>query len=202
MRVIGVTGGIASGKTAVSQLLKRWGFPVIDADQVARDVVAPGTPGIDAVHRAFGPKVMDRTGHLNRSALRALIARSEEARQTLNGILHPLIRERIGVLLTCLEEQHESVAFVEAALLVETGGYRAYDGLLLVTADLETRLARLAARDGMVRDDALALMERQCSDDEKRLVADAEVRNDGTLKDLEARLRLALETMKISLPRL
>ncbi len=198
MKTIGITGGIASGKSCVADFLK--GFPHIDADQVARHVVAPGAVGLRRVVKTFGAAILQADGALNRARLRQIIAHDRNAQQTLNGILHPLIRAAIQEKLTDLARAGEPVAFVSAALMLETGSYRNYDAVLLITAPEEVRLARLLERDGMDERAARSLMAKQWDDERKRALATVEVINDGDLKTLEKKVWEALGALSIPSP--
>lgn len=194
MKVFGITGGIASGKSAVESLLDP--HPVVDADQVARDVVAPGTKGLQSVSDHFGPAILLPDGQLNRAALRQQIAADRAAQQKLNQILHPIIIEEIKRRLAKLAETH-AVAFVSAALMMESGSFRNYDGVILVSAPEAERLRRLMARDGMDEQTARALMARQMPDAEKRPHCDVEIVNDGSLAELEQKTRAALQQLGV-----
>jgi len=198
MRTIGLTGGIASGKSAVCRILD--GYPIVEADLVAREVVEPGQPGLARVVEAFGQEILMGDGRLDRAALRSAIANSEAAQQRLNRILHPLIIGEILARVQAFREGGEPVAFVCAALMLETGSYRAYDTVILVTAPFETRLARLLQRDGMDEATARNLMARQWSDEEKRRFATAEISNDSTLEMLEMRTWQVLAGLGIGRP--
>lgn len=198
MKTIGLTGGIASGKSAVCRILD--GYPIVEADLVAREVVEPGQPGLDRVAEAFGSQILLADGRLDRAALRATIANSAEAQKRLNGILHPLIIGDILARIQAFREAGEPLAFVCAALMLETGSYRAYDAVVLVTAPFEVRLARLLQRDGMDETTARNLMARQWSDEEKRRLATVEIRNDSTLEALEQRTWRALAKLGVGRP--
>jgi len=193
VRAVGITGGIASGKSAVEALLSA--FPVIDADRVSREVVAPGQPGLQAIVDAFGDGVLQEDGQLDRSKLRHWIARDAEAQKRLNSILHPIIGEAIEAKLAELAK--EPVVFVSAALMLETGSYRRYDDVILVTAPESIRLERLMARDGMSQATARQLMAKQWSDSRKREFATVEIVNDSDFATLAARTRAALAELGI-----
>lgn len=197
MRVFGITGSIAAGKTSVTDMLAAH-WPVVDADLVSREVVAPGSLGLAQVAAAFGPEVLDASGALNRTYLRGLIAESGEAQQRLNGILHPLIIAAIKDKLAALQAAGHTVAFVSAALMLETGSYRNYDGVVLVTADEEVRLARLLRRDGMDEAAARKLMARQMPEAEKRRFARVVIANDGNLDDLRRETAAALAELGLA----
>lgn len=196
MKTIGVTGGIASGKSAVTDLLlERW--PVIDADLVAREVVEPGAAGLVAVTESFGPGILHDNGSLNRAALRNMIAHSKEAQERLNGIMHPLIVGTILDRVRACAAHGEAFCFVSAALMIETGSYQNYDDIILVSAPEELRLKRLLARDGMDESSARKLMGRQWSDEKKRLHATCEIVNDGTLEVLHEKVWDALRGLGV-----
>jgi len=197
MDVYGLTGGIASGKSRVAEIITSHGFQVIDADLVARLVVRPGSEGLKAIGEMFGPHFIKADGSLDRRALRREIAYSKQSQQKLNATLHPLIRADIRRRLSQLADRGERAAFVEAALMIETGSYRDYRAVVLVTAPLEARLARLEARDKMSAKDARQLMQRQLSDEQKRACATVEVINDGTLAQLAERVRAALVDLEL-----
>ncbi|CAM2006906.1 dephospho-CoA kinase [Acanthopleuribacter pedis] len=198
MLVVGLTGGIASGKSQVERLLAER-FPVIDADVVAREVVAPGQPALAAIAEAFGPSVIADDGALDRARMRVLISENGECRERLNQIVHPRIYQSIEAKLEALRPHHQA-AFVSAALMIETGSFRKYDRVLLVTAPAELRLARLQARDGMPEALAQKLMAAQAPDPEKRRHADVEIVNDGDLVALAERTEAALVELGLADP--
>ena len=189
MIVVGLTGGIATGKSTVARILAADGVPVIDADQVARDVVAPGQPALAAIVEAFGPDVLDADGSLDRAAMRRRIAHDADARRTLEGITHPAIRVAIFEELTRLREAGHPAAVVEAALLVETGTYRQYPELVVVTCDPAVQLERLLKRDGASESESRALIAAQLPLTDKEAVATQVIRNDGTEAALRERTR-------------
>lgn len=187
MKVVGLTGGIATGKSTVASILREMGVPVIDADRVAREVVEPGQPALARVVEAFGPEVLDAHGRLDRAAMRRRIARDPDARRTLEAITHPAIRRRIAEQLLHLAEEGHAVAVVEAALMVETGSWRDYAALVVVSCDPALQLARLIGRDGANEEDARALVAAQLPLERKEAVADHVIRNDGDLDALRRR---------------
>jgi dephospho-CoA kinase len=186
VRAIGLTGGVASGKSTVAALLRDRGIPVVDADHVAREVVAPKSPGLVAVATRFGPSVVRPDGSLDRGLLRSLVAADAQARADLEAITHPRIRAEVGRRLLELGAAGHAIAVVEAALLVETGSYKLYDTLVVVRCRPEVQLARLCARDGMEEGAARAWIAAQLPVDEKAKVATAVVDNDGDLDSLRA----------------
>jgi len=193
MKVVGLTGGIATGKSTVASLLRARGVPVIDADQVAREIVEPGQPALQALVEHFGPDILDAEGRLIRKALRERIAADDQARAALDRITHPAIRARMAQQLAELATQGHPIAVVEAALLVETGSYRQYDTLIVVSCSRQTQLERLLARDDTDPATARGLLDAQLPLEDKEAVADVIIRNEGTLPDLEAAVDAAWE---------
>ena len=182
---IGLTGGIGSGKSTVAGLLAARGARVIDADRIAREVVEPGTPGLDAVVGAFGAGVLTAEGALDRPALAAVVFADPEARRRLDGIVHPLVRSRAAELVAAAPP--EAVVVQDVPLLVETGQAGSYDLVLVVQADPATRVRRLVGR-GLSEDDARARIAAQATDEQRRAVADVVLDNSGTVEELEARV--------------
>lgn len=187
MRVVGLTGGIATGKSTVASILRELGVPVIDADRVAREVVEPGQPALARILEAFGPEVLDDRGRLDRAAMRRRIARDPDARRALEAITHPAIRRRVAEQLLRLAEEGHPAAVVEAALMVETGSWRDYAALVVVTCDPDLQLRRLLARDAGGEEEARALIAAQLPLERKEAVADHVIRNDGDLDALRRR---------------
>jgi dephospho-CoA kinase len=182
---IGLTGGIGSGKSTVSSLLAAHGAVVVDADRIAREVVEPGTPGLAAVVEAFGSEVLTAEGSLDRPALAAVVFADPEARRTLDSLVHPLVRARGRQLESATPPG--SVVVHDVPLLVETGQAAAYDLVLVVLADVETRVARLVGR-GLTAEDARARIAVQATDDQRRAVADVVLDNNGTPEHLAAQV--------------
>ena len=182
---IGLTGGIGSGKSTVAALLAARGARIVDADRIAREVVAPGTPGLAAVVEAFGEQVLTPDGALDRPALAAVVFADPEARRRLDGIVHPLVRERARQLVA--EAPENAVVVQDVPLLVETGQAAAYDLVLVVEADLDTRIARLVQR-GLTEEDARARTAAQATDGQRRAVADVVLDNSGTPEELAAQV--------------
>lgn len=176
MITVGLTGGIACGKSTVAKLLRARGVPVLDLDQVARDVVAPGTPGLAEI-AARWPSVV-QGGALDRKALGAIVFADAEARRTLEAITHPRIWATMEAWLAARAAEGHATAVVEAALMVETGSWRRYDKLVVVSCAPEVQLARVMARDGLSTAEAQARLDAQMPMAEKERVANAVVRND------------------------
>jgi dephospho-CoA kinase len=180
VRRVGLTGGIGSGKSTVSRLLADHGAYIVDADLLAREVVAIGTPGLAAVAEAF-PGVLAADGSLDRPALAERVFGDPEARKRLEAITHPLIRAESTRQMDSLPPG--SVCVNDVPLLVEKRLGHAYDLVVVVEAPLDIRLARLVNR-GLPEDQALERIASQASDDERRAVADVLLDNGGTLDDL------------------
>ena len=182
---IGLTGGIGSGKSTVSALLAKRGAVVIDADRIARAVVEPGTPGLAAVVEAFGEQVLKADGSLDRPGLAAVVFADPAARKRLDGIVHPLVRARAAELAAAAPE--DAVVVHDVPLLVETGQAGSYDLVLVVEAELETRVQRLVAR-GLSEADARARIAVQADDEQRRAAADVVLDNSGTEEELAAQV--------------
>jgi dephospho-CoA kinase len=193
-RLVGLTGGIGSGKSTAAQLIAARGIPVIDADQLAREAVAPGSPALREI-AATWPEVITPDGHLDRRALGRKIFSSSEARTRLEGILHPRIIELSTARAAELAAAGHRLAFYEASLLVETGRYRDLDGLVVVDAPEELRVARVVKRDGSQEADVRARMAAQATPDDKRKLATFLVDNDGDLARLRAQVEAMLDAL-------
>ena len=155
MLKVGLTGSIAVGKSFVLAVLAELGCHVLDADQTARAVVEPGTTGLKAVVEAFGEEVLNRDGTLDRSRLGAIVFADEEQRQRLNAILHPfIIAAQDDQLRRWQEQDAKGIAVIDAALMIESGGYRRFDKLIVVHCRPEVQLQRLMSRDDLSRDEA------------------------------------------------
>ncbi len=184
MITVGLTGGIACGKSTVANLLRARGVPVLDLDLVAREVVAPGTPALTEI-AARWPSVVHR-GALDRKALGAIVFADADARRALEAITHPRIWATMEAWLAARAAEGHPAAVVEAALMVETGTWRRYDRLVVVSCAPEVQRARVMARDGLSPAEAQARLDAQMPMAEKERVASAVVRNDGPANDLAA----------------
>jgi dephospho-CoA kinase len=168
--IVGLTGGIGAGKSAVAARLAAHGALIVDADMVAREVVARGTAGLAAVVAAFGPRILAGDGSLDRSALGDLVFSDPEARERLNAIVHPLVERRTAEILAAAPE--DAVVVHDVPLLVENGLAPAYDVVVVVIADRDVRIVRLRDTRGMSEEQARARMAAQASDEQRRAVAD------------------------------
>lgn len=186
--LVGLTGGIGSGKSTVAALLAELGAEVIDADRIAREVVEPGGPALPGLVDRFGDQILQEDGHLDRGALAAIAFADEAARADLDRLTHPHVAARIAQRIAELAgrdgSQDHDLILVDHPLLIETGQAARFDAVIAVIADERTRLARLADERGMDADDARARMRAQVDDARRREVADHLVVNDGTLDEL------------------
>ena len=187
IRVIGLTGGIASGKSAVSAMLRELGASIIDADQVAREVVEPGQPALSEISRRF-PGVVGADGRLDRAALGERVFRDDADRRALNAILHPRIQQAVLEKTRALADAGETVVIYEAPLIVENRIHERLDGLILVVVPREVQLARLMARNGLSREQAEARLAAQLPLDEKRKHATWIVDNSSTPDETRAQV--------------
>lgn len=194
---VGLTGSIAVGKSFVSGVLTELGCHVIDSDELARKVVEPETVGLGRVVEAFGAGVLRDDGTLDRAALGAIVFGSEEKRRLLNSILHPLIMAEQDALLNSWEQEDpRGVGIVDAALLVESGGYRRFDKLIVVYCRPEVQLERLMRRNSLSREDALARIDAQLPQEEKLKHADFAVDTSGSFEETRARVEEVYEQLR------
>ena len=182
---VGLTGGIASGKSTVANELARRGAVIIDADELAREVVEPGTPGLAAIVRRFGDGVL-AGGQLDRAALAKIVFADPQARRDLEGIIHPAVRRRAAELEAAVP--HPSVIVHMIPLLVETGQESDFDLCVVVDVDHQTQLARLMARGPMSREEAESRIAAQATREQRLAAADIVVHNVGTIDDLRKQL--------------
>jgi len=170
---VGLTGSIGVGKSFVASVFEELGCHVLDADQTAREVVMPGTPGLKALTGAFGEDILNSDGTLDRKQLGALVFADETQRQRLNHILHPFIIARQDEILNEWEKDDpQGIGIVDAALMIESGGYRRFDKLIVVHCRPEVQLERLMLRDKLSRDEAQRRIESQMPQEEKQKFGD------------------------------
>lgn len=180
--LIALTGGIASGKSAVADLFAAKGVPVLDTDQIARDVVEPDTPGLAKIVAEFGAGVLDSNGRLDRKQMRALVFADPAKRKVLEAITHPAIRDELAKRSAEAEGLYQIHVI---PLLVESGRTDAYDRVLLVDVPEGDQLRRLGARDGTDETTARNILAAQASRADRLSVADDVIVNTGTLEDLQ-----------------
>ena len=182
---IGLTGGIACGKTLVRREFQRLGAPTLDSDDVARDIVAPGTPGLETIIKEFGASFLDDRGRLDRRKLAEVVFSAPAARKKLNAILHPLIWKEQKEWLEGLEACSDPPPFaiVDAALMIETGSHERYDRVIVVQCSEQQQIDRLMARDGMNPEAAMARVSSQMPVAEKVRLGDDIIDNSGSEDD-------------------
>ncbi|HEY5224076.1 MAG TPA: dephospho-CoA kinase [Microbacteriaceae bacterium] len=186
MHLIALTGGIASGKSTVAARLAEHGAVVVDADRLAREVVEPGTPALDAIAEQFGPSVIRVDGSLDRARLGAIVFADEASRLALNAITHPAVWQRALELFASAEEQNPNAVVVyDVPLLVEEASGRPlrFDQIAVVHASAEERIKRLVELRGFSEQDAVARLGSQATDDERLAVADVVIDATGSLAD-------------------
>lgn len=191
--LVGLTGGIAAGKTAVAELLRAHGAVIVDADVLAREVVEPGTPGLAAIVKRFGTDVLNEDGSLNRTALGAVVFADEAARADLNAIVHPLVRSLGAERIAAAPSGSLVVSVIP--LLVETGQVDSFDVVVLVDCDEDVQLARLQSRNGLSLDDARARVAAQATRAQRRAAADIVFDNSGPAEELAPRVAKLWETL-------
>jgi dephospho-CoA kinase len=200
VRVVGLTGGLATGKSTFAALLRARGVPVLDADVIAREVVAPGAPALAEVVHAFGPGVLDATGALDRAAMAARVFGDPEARRRLEAITHPAIRRTMREETVRLAAAGHALAFYDAPLLFEVGQDAALDAIVVVWAPPDAQRARAIAR-GLAPADADARLAAQLPVDEKARRADFVVENAGPPDALGPKADRLLEDLRKGLGR-
>ncbi|QYJ97301.1 dephospho-CoA kinase [Shewanella alkalitolerans] len=183
--VVGLTGGIGSGKTTVANLFDEWGIDLVDADIVSRDVVAKGTKGLTEIAHHFGPSVLLENGELNRAALREKIFNDPSAREWLNNLLHPLIRTE---MLTQLQNATSAYAILVVPLLFENGLDRLVNCTLVVDISPELQIKRTTERDAVDAQQVKNIIASQASRDEKLSKADDVIDNRGDISALKEKV--------------
>jgi dephospho-CoA kinase len=194
VRRVGLTGGIAAGKSAVSRVLRDLGAVVIDADQLAREVVAKGTPGLDAVVAEFGPEVLGADGELDRPAMARLVFADDDARRRLEGIVHPLVFERIVELEAAAPD--DAVVVHDIPLLAESGRAGTFDAVIVVDTPSEVQVERMVRDRGWDEEEARSRIRAQASRQDRLAIATHVVDNTGTLEDLRDRVTEVFEELR------
>jgi len=201
VRVIGVTGGIASGKTTFAGLLRARGVPVLDADALARSAVAPGSPALAEIAHAFGPDVLAADGSLDRRRMADLVFADAGARRRLEAITHPAVRRAVEEETARLAAAGHELVFYDTPLLFEVGLERTLDSVVVVWAPPDVQRARLAARDGLGLAEADARLAAQLPIDDKAARADFVVENTGAPAALGAKADRLLADLRRGLGR-
>ncbi|HET7578866.1 MAG TPA: dephospho-CoA kinase [Bacillales bacterium] len=185
---IGLTGGIASGKSTVSKMIQDIGIPVIDADFYAREVVEPGEEAYEKIIAHFGESILHGDGTIDRKKLGAIIFNDEKERDALNGIVHPAVREKMNARKAACRKEGRDTVVLDIPLLFESKLTKTVDKILLVYVKEDVQLKRLMERDGSTKEEALSRIRSQIPLDEKRPHADAVINNNGTTEDSKKQL--------------
>lgn len=184
MKVIGITGGIGSGKSTVSNIIKKNNFPVIDCDEISRELTQKDNTVLDEIRRCFGTSVFDDNGNLLRQDLANIVFSDSSKKESLEDIVVTRIFEIVRDDLSKHRSLGTKLVFIDAPLLIETGLNRLCDVCVLVTADIETRINRVEKRDGISRDRVLERISNQMPESEKKAVADELIDNSGSIEYL------------------
>jgi dephospho-CoA kinase len=196
LRVFGLTGGIGSGKSSVAALLRERGVPVVDADELARTVVAPGSVGLAQLVTAFGPEILGQDGSLDRKQLGARVFSDADARKRLNAITHPLVKKLSQERFAELERQGVTLAAYDVPLLFEVGLDAALRPVVVVSASAAAQLERVARRDGLDADAVRARISAQLPLADKRKRADFVLDNEGSRAELAAQVDALLPKLR------
>lgn len=197
MLIVGLTGGVASGKSVVSQVWKEEGAYLIDADRIARELVKPRTPAWNALVKAFGKEILQEDGSIHRKKLAIRVFSRPVERDLLNRILHPRIKREIDRRIKgIVQKGPNAIVVIDAALLVETGYYREVDRVVVVTSTKKQQMERLRRRDQMDQEMARGIIDSQISGAERIKVADIIIRNEGTRNRTERKAKEVFEELK------
>ena len=194
---VGLTGGLASGKSTVSRELARLGCAVLCADEVGHAVLEPGGEAFAAVVEAFGASILDAAGRIARPKLAAIVFDDDSQLKRLNALVHPAVYAREEEWLQGVEDADPStIAVVEAAILIEAGSYRHYDKVVLAVCEERQQIERAMARDGLTREQAEARLRRQMSLEEKKRYADYQIDTSGTIEATLGQVRRVYESLR------
>ena len=197
MLIVGLTGGVASGKTAVSQILKEEGAYIINADQIARELVLPHKPAWSELIRAFGQEILQEDGSIQRKKLADKVFADPKQRKFLNQILHPRIKEEMDRRAKEIgEKDPEAIVVIDAPLIIELGDHREMDKLIVVTSTQPQQIERLKDRDGTNPEEALRIVSSQMPLKEKLKFADYVIRNEGSMEEMKKRAKEVYQELK------
>jgi len=197
MLIVGLTGGVASGKTAVSQVLKEEGAYIIDADQIARELVQPHKPAWNELIRAFGKEILKEDGFIHRKKLADKVFADPKKRKLLNQILHPRIKEEMDRRTKEIgQKDSEAIVVIDAPLIVELGDHREMDKLIVVASTQTQQIERLKERDGIGPEEALRILSSQMPVEEKVNLADFVIRNEGSLEETKKRAKEVFKELR------
>src|SRR4030042_2564999 len=197
MLIVGLTGGVASGKTAVSRILKEEGAYIINADQIARELVLPHKPAWSELIRAFGQEILQEDGSIQRKKLADKVFADPKQRKFLNQILHPRIKEEMDRRAKEIgEKDPEAIVVIDAPLIIELGDHREMEKLIVVTSTQPQQIERLKDRDGTNPEEALRIVSSQMPLKEKLKFADYVIRNEGSMEEMKKRAKEVYQELK------
>lgn len=197
MLIVGLTGGVASGKTAVSQVLKEEGAYIIDADQIARELVQPHKPAWNELIRTFGKEILQEDGFIHRKKLADKVFADPKKRKLLNQILHPRIKEEMDRRTKEIgQKDPEAIVVIDAPLIVELGDHREMDKLIVVASTQTQQIERLKERDRIGPEEALRILSSQMPVEEKVNLADFVIRNEGSLEETKKRAKEVFKELR------
>lgn len=199
MKLIGLTGGIGSGKSTVARLLLRHGWELVDADQIARDIVEPGQPALAELAQAFGEDILQEDGSLDRGLLASRAFSSREKTAVLNSITHPRINEETQARFDAARRGGADFVVYDMPLLVDKGLHKDMDATIVVDVDAEERVRRLVAYRGLDEEDARRRIAAQIPDDVRRAVADFIIDNNGPREALDEQVKGVVEKLRARL---
>ncbi|TRX48683.1 dephospho-CoA kinase [Corynebacterium guaraldiae] len=199
MKLIGLTGGIGSGKSTVAQLLVRHGWELVDADQIARDIVEPGQPALAELAQAFGDDILQEDGSLDRGLLASRAFASREKTAVLNSITHPRINEETQARFDAARQAGADFVVYDMPLLVDKGLHKDMDATIVVDVDAEERVRRLVAYRGLDEEDARRRIAAQIPDDVRRAAADFIIDNNGPREALDEQVEEVVEKLRARL---
>jgi len=195
--IVGLTGGVASGKTTVSQILREEGAYLIDADQIARELVRPHTPAWNELTKVFGKEILQEDGSIHRKRLAAKAFSDPEQRNLLNQILHPRIKGEMNKRVKEIgQKDPNAIIVIDAALLIELGDHREMDKVIVVTATEKQQIERIKKRDGVDQEEAQKVLSSQMALEEKMKVADSVICNERSVEETLSRAREVFQDLK------
>ena len=197
MFIVGLTGGVATGKSSVSRMLKEEGAYIIDADQIAKELVEPHSPAWNEIQSIFGQEILSRDGLIDRKKLAAIVFSSPEKRKLLGRILHPRIKKEMARRVKAIgQKDPQAIVVIDAPLLVETGYHKEMEKVILVLSTEMQQIERLRNRNGMDPEDARKIICSQMPLEEKREVADFVIENQGSLKGARRRVKEIFQELR------
>ncbi|MDC7069094.1 MULTISPECIES: dephospho-CoA kinase [Corynebacterium] len=196
MKIIGLTGGIGSGKSTVARILQEHGFPIVDADLIAREIVEPGQPALAELAKEFGEDILNADGSLDRGLLASRAFTNKDTTQRLNNITHPRINQRTQELFDEARENGAEAVIYDMPLLIDKGLHKDMDATIVVHAAEHVRLERLTTKRGLDVDDVRRRINAQIDDETRKQYADILLDNNGTEEDLTQQIAQAVDKIK------